>query len=257
MAADIHPTAIVDTKATIGEGCVIGPFTVIGPEVTLGAGCVIGPRVSLDWLRAGANVTIGANTLVGGDPQVYNWKNVPSWVEIGDGALINELTAIHRSMYEGKSTVIGAGCFVMTQVHIGHDCQLGKEITVTTLAGLSGHVSVDDYAVIGGGAGIHQFVRVGAMAMVGGMSRIVQDVPPYFTVAGNPAASFGLNAYALKKRGMSLKDRVSLKNAYHILARSNLPLTDAIAKIESQGVAEGPLKNVVEFAKSSERGLTL
>jgi len=257
MAVEVHPTAIVSPKAQIGDGCVIGPFSIIGPEVTMGAGCVIGPRVSVEWSKIGANVNVGANSIVGGDPQIYNWKKVSSWVEIGDGAFINELTAVHRSMYEGKTTAIGSGSYIMTQTHIGHDCKIGKEVTMTTLAGLSGHVEVEDYAVIGGAAGVHQFVKIGTMAMVGGMARIVQDVPPYFTVAGNPAESHGLNLYALKKRGVGPKERQALKAAYHILARSNLPVTDAVKKIEDEMPVEGIIKVLVDFAKNSERGLTL
>jgi UDP-N-acetylglucosamine acyltransferase len=253
----IHQTAIIDPKARISPNAVIGPFCVIGPNVTVADGCVVGERVNINWVRAAEGVKIGANTIIGGDPQVYNWKNVPSWVEIGPGAIINELAAVHRSMYEGGVTVIGPACYVMTQTHIGHDCCLGREVTVTTLAGLSGHVEVDDFAVIGGAVGIHQFTRIGTMAMIGGMSRVAQDVPPYFLVEGSPAQARGLNVYALKKQGVNQAERRALKKAFHILARSGLLVQDALRMIEETVEPLAPVKNLVEFARSSKRGLTL
>lgn len=253
-----HPSAIIDPAAQIGSNVTIGPFCVIGPNTVIGDNCVIKERASIDWTRLGANSHVGANSIVGGDPQIYNWTKIPSWVEVGEGVFINELTAIHRSMYENGATVIGAGSYVMTQVHIGHDCKLGRETTITTLAGLSGHVEVGDYANVGGAAGIHQFVRIGAMAMVGGMSRIVQDVPPYFTVMGVPAEAHGLNLYQLKKRSMPPQDRANLRIAYHILTeRPRLPIQDALEKISAEMKIEGPVAELVEFVKTSKRGITL
>lgn len=253
----IHHTAIIDPNADISPDAVIGPFCVIGPNVTVADGCVVGERATVNWARIAEGVRIGANTIIGGDPQVYNWKNVPSWVEIGPGAFINELTAAHRSMYENGVTVIGPACYVMTQAHIGHDCRLGREVTVTTLAGLSGHVVVDDYAVIGGAVGIHQFTRIGTMAMIGGMGRIVQDVPPYFLVEGSPAKARGLNVHALKKRGVSPAERRALKKAFHILARSRLTVPEALSVIEQTVEPCAAVKNLVEFARGAKRGLTL
>jgi UDP-N-acetylglucosamine acyltransferase len=253
----IHPTAIIDPKAQISPDVVIGPFCVIGPNVTLAGGCVIGQRVSMDWTRASEGVKIGANTIIGGDPQVYGWKSVPSWVEIGPGAFINELSVVHRSAYEGGATAVGPACYIMTQTHIAHDCILGREVTLTSFAGFAGHVEVGDYAVIGGATAIHQFARIGTMAMVGGMSRISQDVPPYFTVAGSPAQAHGLNLYALKKRGVKPAERLALKKAFHILARSGLLLAEALRVIEETVEPLATVKNLVQFARSSKRGLTL
>lgn len=257
MTAAIHVTAVVDPAAAIGDGVEIGPFCVIGPNVTIGADARIGAGARVDWARLGPGVRIGANSIVGGDPQIYGWKSVESWVEVGEGSLINELSAVHRSMYEGGVTRIGPGCYIMTQSHIGHDCRLGKEVTVTTLAGLSGHVEVDDYAVIGGAVGVHQFVRIGTMAMVGGMTRLVQDVPPYFMVSGVPAAARGLNTYALRKRGVGSEERTALKKAFRILARRGLPLPEAIRIMETELAAEGPVAALIDFVKNSGKGLTL
>jgi UDP-N-acetylglucosamine acyltransferase len=253
----IHATAIVDPNAVIGDDVTVGPFSIIGPNVTVGDGCVIGSRVSLDWTRMGAGCYVGDNSVVGGDPQIYNWNKVPSWVEMGEGVFVNELVAIHRSMYENGVTVIGPKCYVMTQVHIGHDCALGEQVTLTTLAGLSGHVVVGDFAVVGGAAGAHQFVRIGTMAMVGGMSRIVQDIPPYFLVVGSPAVAEGLNTVGLKRRGVSPKERAALKSAYKILTGRRLPLKEAIEAIEAEVPMEPAVLGLVAFARETKRGLTL
>jgi UDP-N-acetylglucosamine acyltransferase len=145
----------------------------------------------------------------------------------------------------------------MTQTHIAHDCLLGREVTLTSFAGFAGHVEVGDYAVIGGATAIHQFARIGTMAMVGGMSRISQDVPPYFTVAGSPAQAYGLNVYALRKRGVNPAERRALKKAFNLLARSGLPVPEALRVIEETVEMCAPVKNLVEFARSSKRGMTL
>ena len=254
---NIHPTALVDSAARIGEGAVIGPWCVIGPRAAIGQGCVIGPYAQVDWAEIGDGAQVGAKSIIGGDPQIYRWKSVDSWVKVGEGALVNEMTIVHRSMYEGGATEIGPRCYVMSQVHIGHDCALDEEVTVTTLAGLSGHVRVGPRAVIGGAAGVHQFVRIGEMAMVGGMSRIVQDVAPFFTVVGAPARAEGLNTYALKKYSIPPAERLELKRAYKTLARSGLSLAGAIEAIGRDQPQTGPVARLRAFLLESERGVTL
>ncbi len=253
----IHPTAIVDPSAEIANGVDIGPFCLIGPKVRVAEGCRIGPYTQINWTELGKECILGSKVILGTDPQSYNWTPVDSWVKIGDGAFINDCASIHRSTLEGESTWIGEGCYIMSQTHIGHDCVLGREVTVTTLAGLSGHVEMEDYSVIGGAAVVHQFVRVGKMAMIGGQSRIVQDVPPYFTVVGVPAVASGLNTYALKKYGMAPEQRKQLKTAYRTLVRSGLSVKNALAKIMDEQPDTDPVGDLVEFIKKSSRGLTL
>ena len=253
----IHPTAIIDPSATIGERVDIGPFSVIGANTKIGDGTIIGAGVGIDWTTIGPGCRVGANTVIGGDPQYDNWENTPSWVDIGANTRINELVIIHRSIYEGKSTSIGEECHIMSQTHIGHDCRFGRGVILTSLAGLSGHVEVGDWAVIGGAAVVHQFCRIGTMAMVGGMTRVVQDVAPFFTVVGNPASAHGLNSFAFKKRGIPKEERSGLKKAYKILVRSKLPLADALTKIESELPQIGAVAQLVEFIKLFKRGVTL
>ena len=253
----IHPTAIVDPNAKLGDGVEVGPFVTIGPNAEIGAGSVISAYAMVNWTLIGKNSKVGAKSIIGGDPQIYEWQKCPSWVKIGDGVTINELTAIHRSMYEGKSTTIGDGCYIMTQVHVGHDCQLGKEVTLTTFSGLSGHVEIDDYAVIGGATGIHQFVRIGSMSMVGGMSKVIKYVLPFFTVTGNPCMPHGLNTLALKKRGVSIQERKEIKEAYKIIVREGLTSKAALEKLTAKGLTSPAASKIISFMKSSRRGLAV
>jgi UDP-N-acetylglucosamine acyltransferase len=253
----IHPTALIDSNAKIDSDVNIGPFCVIGGDVKIDDGCEIGAYTFLNHVKLSRDCKIGTHCAIGSDPQIYDWKPVDSWVEIGANSIVNELTAIHRSMYEGKATIIGARSYIMTQTHVGHDCILGDGVTLTSMAGLSGHVEVGDNAVIGGFVGVHQFVRIGEMAMVGGMSRISQDVAPYFLVTGVPAQAKGLNSYALKKYKMEPEERKNLKKAYKLLVRSKLSLSNAIERIVSEIPMEGAVARLVEFVRQAKRGVTL
>ena len=255
--AGVSGSSVIHPSARIGEGVEIGPFCHIGPNVTIGDKCVIKPYAMIGWTTLAPGCVIGAKSIIGGDPQYLGWKSVDSYVRIGEGTLVNELTAVHRSIYEGKSTTIGASCYVMSQVHIGHDCVLGDGVIVSTLAGLSGHVELGDRSVVGGAAVFHQFVRVGAMAMVGGASRIVQDVLPCFTVMGNPCQAHGLNTYALRKYEIPSQERINLKKAYKILVRSGLAIPAARRKIEEDLGREGIIGQLLEFMAASKRGFTL
>ncbi|MDH5509694.1 MAG: acyl-ACP--UDP-N-acetylglucosamine O-acyltransferase [Nitrospinota bacterium] len=255
--SELPGSSFVHPDAQVGEGVVIGPFCHIGQNVIIGDKCVIKPYAMLDWAKISSGCVIGAKSIIGGDPQFLNWKSVESYVEVGEGTLINEMVTVHRSIYQGKSTIIGANCFIMSQTHIGHDCALGDEVTFSSLAGLSGHVEVGDRVVVGGAAVIHQFVRVGAMAMVGGASRIVQDVLPAFTVTGNLAQAHGLNTYALRKYGVPSQERISLKKAYKILVRSGLSIPEATRRIEEEIGRDGIIGRTLDFIANSKRGLTL
>lgn len=253
----IHETAIVDRLAELDNDVAVGPYSVIGPNVKIGAGSVIGSGVNLNWTTLGKGCQVGSNSVIGGDPQIYGWKQVESWVRIADDVIVREITVIHRSRYEGGATIIGPECYVMTQVHIGHDCKIEQGVTVSSLSAFGGHVDVGRFAVIGGSAGIHQFVRIGQMAMVGGMTRIVQDVAPYFLVSGIPAKANGLNVHALKKHKISADDKANLKKAYKHLVRSRLTKNEALEQIENDLPATKVLGSLVAFVKESTRGLTL
>jgi len=253
---NIHPTAIVHKEARIDGTAHIGPYAIINANVEIGSQCVIGPHVWLDHARIGDGTKIGGHSLIGGDPQMLKWKDVPSLVRIGKDNDIRELATIHRSKDENAETVLGDGNLIMTNTHVGHDCRIGNNAIITTYAGLSGHVTVHDFAIIGGQAGIHQFVRIGEMAMVGGMARIVQDVAPFMLAEGSPADMRSTNAVGLKRKGYSEKARANIKEAFKILFKSGLNLENARLKLAEIPDDAGEMKKILDFVNSTKRGLT-
>ncbi len=252
----IHPTAIIHKDAKIGPGVQVGPFSIINADVEIGARCIIGSHVWLDHARVGEGTKIGAQTLIGGDPQMLRWSDVPSLVRIGKNNDIRELVTIHRSRNENGETALGDGNFIMSNTHIGHDCLIGNNTIITTYAGLSGSVTVHDFAIIGGQAGVHQFVRIGEMAMVGGMARIVQDVAPFMLAEGSPADMRSTNAVGLKRKGFSDKARANIKEAFKILFKSGLSLKSSRLKLAEMPDDSGEMKKILDFVNSTTRGLT-
>ncbi|MEE8484539.1 MAG: acyl-ACP--UDP-N-acetylglucosamine O-acyltransferase [Nitrospinota bacterium] len=252
----IHPTAQVDPDAKIDPSAEIGPFALIHSGVEIAENCVIGAYVELNHCRIGGGTRIGSHSIIGGDPQMLGWKEVPSIVRIGRDNDIREMVTIHRSMYENGETLVGDGNMIMTISHIGHDCKIGNEAIITTYAGLSGHVEVRDFAIIGGHVGIHQFVRIGEGAMVGGMSRLVQDVVPFMLIEGHPAFVRSTNAVGMKRRDYKKEARANVKEAFKILFKSGLNLKSAIEKLEGISDASGEMETILEFVKTTKRGLT-
>lgn len=252
----VHPTAVIHPDAKIGASVEIGAFALIHADVEIAEGCVIGPYTELIHARIGSGTGIGSHSIIGGDPQMLEWKPVPSIVRIGDNNDIREIVTIHRSAEENGATEIGERNMIMTNSHIGHDCKIGNDTVITTYAGLSGHVEVRDFAIIGGHAGIHQFVRIGEGAMVGGMSRIVQDVAPFMMAEGNPCAIRTTNAIGMKRRGFSKEARGAVKEAFRILFKSGLNLKSAKERLEKLSDDSGSIEKIIEFANSTKRGLT-
>jgi UDP-N-acetylglucosamine acyltransferase len=252
----IHPTAIIHKNAKIDSTAEIGPFALIGPNVTIGAGCKIGPYVWIDHSIIGEKTKIAGHSLVGGDAQMLNWKEVPSIVRIGKNNDIREIVTIHRSKNENGETVIGDGNFFLSNSHIGHDCNIGNNTIITTFAGLSGHVTVQDGAIIGGMAGIHQFVRIGEMAMIGGMARIVQDVVPFMLAEGSPADIRNYNVVGLKRKGFNEKSRANVKTAFKYLFKSKLNLMNSREKLAEIKDESGEMQKIISFVNTTQRGLT-
>ncbi len=252
----IHPTAQVNPDAKIDPSAEIGPFALIHADVEIAENCVIGPYVDLNHCRIGGGTTIRSHSIIGGDPQMLGWKEVPSIVRIGKNNDIREMVTIHRSAYENGETLVGDGAMIMTISHIGHDCKIGNETIITTYAGLSGHVEVRDFAIIGGHVGIHQHVRIGEGAMVGGMSRLVQDVVPFMLIEGHPAFVRSTNAIGMKRWDYSKEARANVKEAFKIIFKSGLNLKSAIERLEEISDASGEMEKILEFVKTTKRGLT-
>lgn len=229
----IHPTAIIDPKAELHPTVEIAPHVVIGADVKIGANTIIGANVVISGpIEIGCNNQIFPGAALGFAPQDLKYKGGKSFVKIGDRNIIREYVTINRATGEGEETIIGNDNLLMAYVHVAHNCILGNNIVIANSVALAGHVEVESKAVIGGMLGIHQFVKVGKMAMLGGMSRIDRDVPPYMLVEGNPSHIRSLNLVALKRNKFETEDISLMKKAYKILYRSNLTINLALKELE-------------------------
>lgn len=237
MAAEtiIHETAIVHPTAEFGTGVEVGAFSIIGESVKIGDGTLIEPRVIIEpWTTVGSECRICTGVILGGRPQDQKFSNERSYLTIGDRNIIREYVTIHRATGEEKMTVIGNENMLMAYCHIGHNCAIGNGIMMANAVGISGHVIVEDKAVFGGMVGVHQFVRIGKLAMIGGYSKVVQDIPPFMMADGRPTKVYDLNVIGLRRSGIPSKVRSGLRQAYKLLYRSNLNLSQAIETIETE-----------------------
>ena len=256
-AVDIHPTAIVHPKATLGAGVSVGPYTIltehvtIGPRTTIGAHCVIEGRTSI-----GAACEIFTGAVVGSIPQDLKYRGEESLLLIGDRNKIREYVTINPGTAGGGGkTVIGSGCLLMAYAHVAHDCRIGDQVIIANSAALAGHITIEDRAIVGGLVGIHQFVRVGTLAFVGGCSRVAQDVPPYATCVGYPAKVFGLNTEGLRRAGVSSDVKRRLHHAFRVLFHSKLSMRHALEQVAAE-VGESPeLQHLLAFIRQSRRGV--
>ena len=253
---NIHATAVVAPSAKIGNNVTIGPYSVIGPNVSIGDGTVIGPHVVVDgWTTIGEDCHLFQFCSVGDVPQDLKFEGEKSYVTIGDRTTIRECVTIHRATGEGEKTSIGSDCLLMATVHVAHNCVVGNHVIMSNAAMIAGHVRVDDRAVIGGMTGVHQFVKIGRNAMVGGMSRLTQDVVPYMIVNGAPARAIGLNSVGISRAGIPLESRRRLKQAFKILYRSGYNMTKAIEVIEQDIDSCEEIENFLRFLRNAERGI--
>jgi len=251
----IHPTAIVDPSAVLGEGVRIGPYSIIGPDCVVGDRTVIGPHVVLEGLvTLGVDCEVRSGAVLGGPPQDHKFKGEATRVVIGDRTHVREMVTIHRSTGEGEDTTVGDDCLLMAYVHIGHNCHVGSHVMLSSYAGLAGHITIEDHVVVGGMVGLHQFVRVGRYAMVGGYSKVVQDVPPFMLADGRPADILELNIRGLRRAGVAPATRMALRNAYKLLYRSKMNTTQALVAIEEEIEPNPELSLLVEFIQRMSNG---
>jgi UDP-N-acetylglucosamine acyltransferase len=252
----IHPTAIVDPSARLGQDVEVGPWVMIGPDVTVGDGCRLGPRSRLvqNVVLAG-DVTVGDGSILGGDPQDLKFKGETTWVEIGAGTIIREYTTINRGTSQSYRTTVGERCFIMTYVHLAHDCHIGDEVTIANGTQCAGHVTIQDRAVLSGLNAIHQFVTIGTFAFVGGGSRVNQDIPPYVKAVGNPMELYGLNSIGLQRAGFSGDTIAALKRAYRLFFNSELNLSQALERARNDLPHFPEVERFLAFVESSERGV--
>jgi len=252
----IHPTAIIHPKARIGEGCEIGPYCVIGEHVELGAGCRLHSHVVIDGhTRLGRENMIFPFASIGLKTQDLKWKGGVTRTEIGDHNTIRECVTSHSATGDGEATVIGSQNNILASSHIGHNVVMGNRVIIS-MAALAGHVLVEDCALVGGITGVHQFCRIGKMAIVGGCSRIAQDVAPFMLVEGNPPETRTINKVGLERNGVSAEAQAAVKQAYKILFREGLTAANALARIEQEVPPLPEIQHLVHFVRTSERGIT-
>jgi UDP-N-acetylglucosamine acyltransferase len=257
----VHATALVDARAELADGVSVGPYAVIGPHVRIGEGSNIGAHCVVEGhTTVGRDNRIFQFASIGGPPQDKKYAGEPTRLVIGDGNTIREFVTINTgTVQDGGLTSLGDDNWIMAYVHIAHDCHVGSHTIIANATQLGGHVHLGDWAFLGGLSGVHQFVRVGAHAMTGFQTRLSQDLPPYVTAAGNPAAATGINAEGLRRRGFSPERIAQVRQMHKLLYRQGLTLAAGIAAIEGlRGQLEGSEADIalmLDFLAQAERGI--
>src|SRR6266404_5064010 len=253
---NIHPTAIIHPKAGIGSDCMIGPYCVIGAAVVLGAGCRLHSHVVLDGHTClGQENEIFPFASIGLKTQDLKWKGGVTRTQIGEGNTFREYVTVNSATADGQTTHIGSHNHILAYAHVAHDVTLGNHVIMSNVATLGGHVLVEDHAVIGGLAAIHQFCRIGKMSIIGGCSKVVQDVPPFMMADGNPAETRTINKVGLERNGVTAEVQAGLRQAYKILFREGLTVSNALARIEAELPPLPEIGHLVQFIRQSERGI--
>lgn len=253
---NIHPAAIVSTRADIADDVEIGPFTVVDDDVVIAEGCRVSSSVRLhSGVRLARGVRVFHGAALGGEPQDLKFAGEKSLLLVGENTVIREFVALSRGTKATGRTVIGRDCMLMAYSHVAHDCVIGDNVILANSVNLAGHVEVEDFAIIGGIVPIHQFVRIGRHSMIGGGLRVPKDVPPYILAAGAPLRYFGINAIGLRRRGFSAETRAAIKRAYQILFQSSLNTGQAVERIRSELGAVEEVGVILDFIAKSRRGL--
>lgn len=253
----IHKTAIVDEKAILAKDVEVGPHTIIGKKVRIGAGTVVGANVVIEGNTViGENCHIFTGAIIGNPPQDLKYKGEDTKVIIGDRTVIREYVTVNRGTVSAGETKVGNDCLLMAYVHIAHDCVVGNRVILANNGTLAGHVEIEDGAIIGGLTAIHQFTKIGTLAIIGGASRVNQDVLPYTKSAGNPLKLFGLNSIGLERNNVSVETRAELKKAYKLMFRNEKNTTQALADLEAFENKSKELEHFIFFIKNSHRGIT-
>jgi UDP-N-acetylglucosamine acyltransferase len=252
----IHETAIVHPDAQVGEGVEVGPYSVVGAGVTVGPGTRVMSHVVLDGnTTLGAECTVFPFASIGTQTQDLKFSGGQTYVEIGDRTTLREYVTVNSGTNEGEVTRVGSGCHIMAYCHVAHASVVGNGVIMANGSSLAGDVTVEEQAILGGFVGVHQFVRIGRMCMIGGMSRITQDCPPYMLIEGNPAAVYGPNVIGLKRRNVTGEVIRALKEAYRTLYREGLSTSDAVQRIRAQEGNCPEVEALAAFVESSKRGI--
>lgn len=258
---NIHPTALVDPRAEIDDTAVIGPFCIVGPNVRIGAGTELGPHCTIDGhTEIGRDNRFYRYCSIGGMPQDKKYADEPTRLVVGDRNTVREYVTFNTgTVQDGGVTTVGSDNWIMAYVHVAHDCHVGDRTIIANGVQLGGHVHVNDWAIVGGLTGVHQFCKIGAHCMIGGSSSIVQDIPPYVLCAGNPSKPHGVNTEGLKRRGFTPEVISALRESYKILYRRGLTLDEARAEMQALGSTDpqigAAIGVTIDFLGKSTRGI--
>jgi UDP-N-acetylglucosamine acyltransferase len=251
----IHPTAIISPEVEIGDNVEIGPYAIIEGKIKIGDNCKIFPFAHIQgYTEIGENTKIFTGAIIGSIPQDLKYKGGITYLKIGKNNTIREYVTINPGTSAGEETIIGDNNLIMAYAHIAHNCKVGNNVIIANSGTLAGHVEIDDYAIIGGLVGIHQFCRIGKHSIIGGCSKVVMDIIPYIMADGHPARPYGLNIIGLKRRNFSEEKIKILNEAYKIIFKSGLNTSQALKKLEEMNDCE-EVKDIIEFIKSSKRGI--
>lgn len=256
MSTSIHPAAHVDPRAELGAGVEVGPGTIIGPAVRIGEGTRIGAcALVTGWTRIGRECQVHHGAVLGSPPQDLKYPGEESYLEIGDRTVIREYVTANLATEPGATTRVGSDCLLMAYAHVAHNCQIADRVVVANVVQFAGYVTVEEWAIVGGGTVVHQFVRIGCHSMIGGGSRITQDVAPYIKLAGSPPRLAGINGIGLERRGFGKETLEALNQAYRVLFRDGLTVPDAVRTLRGRFPGQAEVEHLVRFAETSARGL--
>ena len=258
MSAQIHPSAIVSRNAELASGVTVGPFAMIGDGCVIAEGCTIGPHAVLERnVLLSRNVKIGVGSVLGGDPQDLKFKGEETTVEVGEGSTIREYSTINRGTAQSMKTSVGRGCFIMSYVHLAHDCHIGDGVIISNATQLAGHVTVEEKAILSGVSAVHQFALIGRYSFIGGCSRVAKDVPPYVKAVGNPVKLYGLNTVGLQRNGFSEDVIKELKRAYRLFFKSELNVSQARERAQTELKNIPEVEEFLRFFERSDRGVVI
>lgn len=252
----IHPTAIISSKAKLGDNNIIHPFTIIEDDVEIGNGCEIGPSaVIYNGARIGNRVKINQSASIAHKPQDLKFGNESTYFYVGDDTVIHEFVTLHRGTKETGFSRVGKNCLLMAYTHVAHDCVVGDNVILANTVQIAGHVHIEDWVIMGGESGVHQFCKIGKHAMVGVNSVAVKDVPPFVISGRFPLKFEGLNKVGLRRRGFSNEDIDIIKKAYDFIYNSGLNVSQGVVKAEAELGANQNVKDIIEFIRTSKRGI--
>jgi UDP-N-acetylglucosamine acyltransferase len=244
----------------MGDGVQVGAYAIMGPNGKVGAETIIGPHAFIEKnTHIGDGCFISKGAVLGTDPQDLKYEGEETLLVVGNGTTIREFATLNRGTRAAGKTVIGSGCLLMAYSHVAHDCVIviGDRVIIANGVQMGGHVVIEECATIGGLCALHQFVRIGSYAFLGGASRIPKDVPPYVRAAGNPLKLYGLNTVGLERRGFSKTARLELKRAYRILFNSELNISQAIGELRAREDVTPEVEHLISFIEASERGVSV